>query len=137
MNNKSKYIQPIELILNKLEALATIHNLYQRFGISQEGAHFMMHDQSIDTLDVLKKQEDDDTHQLCHIAYKPRGLIANPYASAAILVLKTILIGNMARIHSLKVCQIIKICRRTSVEIWYVLNVVLYTCNVSVMTYWN
>ena len=56
--------------------------MFRRLGLSEAAAHFMVHDQSIDSLEVLQRLSDDQIDKLCSICRKPGGMIAHPQAGA-------------------------------------------------------
>jgi hypothetical protein len=54
-------------------------------GLSTQAAHFMVHDQSIDSLAILTCISDDQIDKLCSICRKPGGMICHPSAGLQIL----------------------------------------------------
>jgi len=57
---------------------AAMRGLFGRLGLSQSAAHFVVHDQSINELMILKRLSDDEIESLCRICRKPGGQIINP-----------------------------------------------------------
>jgi len=60
--------------------LPAMRTMLSRLGLSAPAAHFMVHDQSIDSLAVLTRQSDDQIDKLCSICRKPGGQIRHPQA---------------------------------------------------------
>ena len=60
--------------------LPAIRAMFSRLGLSKPAAHFMVHDQSIDSLAILTRLSDDQIDNLCSICRKPGGMIAHPNA---------------------------------------------------------
>jgi hypothetical protein len=52
--------------------------LFGRLGLSTSAAHFVVNDQSINSLTILKRLSDDEIESLCRICRKPGGQIINP-----------------------------------------------------------
>jgi hypothetical protein len=57
---------------------AAMRSLFGRLGLSNAAAHFVVNDQSIDELMILKRLSDDEIESLCRICRKPGGQIINP-----------------------------------------------------------
>jgi hypothetical protein len=60
--------------------LPAMRSMFGRLGLSPEAAHFMVHDQSIDTLAILTRLDDEQIDKLCSICRKPGGQIRHPNA---------------------------------------------------------
>ena len=61
---------------------AAMRGLFGRLGLSTPAAHFVVHDQSINELSILKRLTDDEIESLCRICRKPGGQIINPAHAA-------------------------------------------------------
>jgi hypothetical protein len=57
---------------------AAMRGLFGRLGLSISASHFVVNDQSINELMILKRLSDDEIESLCHICRKPGGQIINP-----------------------------------------------------------
>ena len=60
--------------------LPAMRAMFSRLGLSTPAAHFMVHDQSIDSIAILTCLFDDQIENLCSICRKPGGMIAHPNA---------------------------------------------------------
>jgi hypothetical protein len=58
--------------------LPAMRTMFSRLGLSAQAAHFMVHDQSIDSLAILTRITDDQIDKLCSICRKPGGMIRHP-----------------------------------------------------------
>ena len=63
---------------------AAMRGLFGRLGLSPQAAHFMVHDQSINSLTILKRLTDDSIKELCRVCRKPGGMIVHPNAGAPV-----------------------------------------------------
>jgi hypothetical protein len=61
---------------------AAMRALFGRLGLSVSAAHFVVNDQSINELMILKRLSDDKSESLCRICRKPGGQIINPAHAA-------------------------------------------------------
>lgn len=61
-----------------------MRGLFGRLGLSPQAAHFMVHDQSINSLTILKRLTDDSIKELCRVCRKPGGMIVHPNAGAPV-----------------------------------------------------
>jgi hypothetical protein len=64
--------------------LPAMRTMFSRLGLSEQAAHFMVHDQSIDSLAILTRITDDQIDKLCSICRKPGGMIRHPHAGKQI-----------------------------------------------------
>jgi hypothetical protein len=75
--------------------------LFCRLGLSVSAAHFVVNDQSIDELMILKRLSDDEIESLCRICRKLGGQTINP-AHAAVLTLNANIVNpgiSVAALH--------------------------------------
>jgi hypothetical protein len=64
-----------------------MRTLFGRLGLSNDAAHFIAHDQSINSLPILKRLTDDVIESLCRICRKPGGQIINRIPVMAVILL--------------------------------------------------